>query len=89
MAEATEQPESKRDRWVTIVRRADCAHGQQAVVAVKRLADRLAIPIQVEDVVIRTDDEARSRQRLGSPTVLVAGRDAEPSARGRTRFGVT
>lgn len=89
MADATEHPTLGHVRHVTVVRRHDCPHGRQAVVAVKGLADRLAIPIQLEDVVVQTDDEAHLRQCLGSPTVLVAGRDAEPSARERTSFGVT
>jgi hypothetical protein len=61
----------------------------QAVVAVQRLAGELQIPIHVEDIVIQTDDEARARGCLGSPTVLVGGRDVEPGARGRISFGVT
>ena len=89
MAEATEHPKVGHERRVTLVRRHDCSHGRQAAVAIKRLADRLAIRIQLEDVVIQTDDEAHLRRCLGSPTVLVAGRDVEPSARARTSFGVT
>jgi len=76
-------------RSIKVVRRGDCAHGIQALLAVKKLASRLAIPVHVSDVVVQTDDEARAEQCLGSPTVLVAGRDVEPSARGLTAFGVT
>ena len=61
----------------------------QAVEAVRRLASELRIPIRLEDIVIRSDEEARANGCLGSPTVLVGGRDVEPSARGRTSFGVT
>jgi hypothetical protein len=89
VAEATGRTKVGYERLVTVIRRVDCAHGQQAVLAVKGLADRLAISIQVRDVVIHTEDEARIRQCLGSPTVLVAGRDVEPSARQLTNFGVT
>jgi len=77
------------DRLVTVVRRADCTHGRQAVAAVTRLADRLGLPLHVRDVVIQTEEEARSTRCLGSPTVLVAGRDVEPAARERTAFGLT
>ena len=76
-------------RRVTIVRRADCAHGKQAVLAVERLARNSALSIDVREVVVTTDDEALREGCLGSPTVLVAGRDVEPSARGRTSYGVT
>lgn len=81
--------EASDHRQVDVVRRADCSHGVHAVAAVERLARELQIPICVRDVVIRTDDEARARGCLGSPTVLVGGRDVEPGARGRTSFGIT
>jgi len=76
-------------RKVTVVRRADCTHGEHAVDAVKRLARQSALRVHVDDVVIQTDDDAHLQRCLGSPTVLVDGRDVEPSARGRTSFGVT
>jgi len=78
-----------RDRRVTVVRRSDCAHGAEAVRAVTKLADFFGIAILVEDVLVRTDEEARAHLCLGSPTVLVAGQDVEPAARGRDAFGVT
>ena len=77
------------DRTISVVRRGDCSHGPFAVEAVKRFADELGIAIRVEDVLIHTDDDARAHRCLGSPTVLVAGQDVEPSARGRNVFGVT
>jgi hypothetical protein len=89
VAEAADHPRAKQARRVTIVRRADCAHGKQAVLAVERLARNSALPIDVRDVVVRTDDDAVRERCLGSPTVLVAGRDVDPSARGRTSYGVT
>jgi hypothetical protein len=77
------------NRLVTVVRRVDCTHGPQAVVAVTRLAERLGIPIEVREIIIQTDEEARLSHRLDSPTVLVAGRDVEPGVRERATFGVT
>ena len=88
MAEATDRSGVKR-RQVTVVRRADCGHGKHAVLAIRRLARDLAVRIRVDDVVIQTDHDARIQHCLGSPTVLVDGRDVEASARGRTSFGVT
>ena len=81
--------EAGNERQVTVVRRIDCPHGGLAVAAVKRLAGALQIPIRVMDVLIQTDDEARASGCLGSPTVLVGGRDVELGARGRTSFGIT
>ena len=89
MAEVPGRSEANAHRQVDVVRRGDCGHGVHAVAAVERLAGELQIPIRVRDIVIHTDDEARARRCLGSPTVLVGGRDVEPGARGRTSFGVT
>ena len=89
MVDAPERGESRPDRLVTVVRRSDCSHGVLAMSAFKELAGALGIPIQVEDVLVETDEDARARSCLGSPTVLVGGQDVEPAARGRTYFGVT
>jgi hypothetical protein len=74
---------------VSVVRRHDCSHGPLAIEAIVRVAEELGLAIRVQDVVITTDDEAKAHCCLGSPTVLVAGNDVEPEARGRTAFGVT
>ena len=74
---------------VTVLRRPDCAHGELAITAIKRIADELRILVHVDDVLVETDQEARARGCLGSPTVLVGGRDVDPDARGKTEFGVT
>jgi hypothetical protein len=89
VVEAPGRAEGRREPRVTVVRRGDCSHGVQAIAAIKRLADELRIPIQVEEVLVRTDEEARASGCLGSPTVLLGGKDVEPDARGRTSFGVT
>jgi hypothetical protein len=74
---------------VRVIRRHDCSHGPLAIEAIVRVAEQLGLAIRVEDVVIASDDEAKARRCLGSPTVLVAGNDVEPEARLRTEFGVT
>ncbi len=79
----------KGERVITVLRRSDCSHGLGAIGSIKRLADELGIAIHVEDVLIQTDEEAHAHRCLGSPTVLVAGQDVEPAARGRNAFGVT
>ena len=89
MPEVPATSEASDHRHVDIVRRVDCIHGIHAVAAVQSLASKLKIAVDVRDIVIHTDDEARDRGCLGSPTVLVGGLDVEPSARGRTSFGVT
>jgi hypothetical protein len=46
------------------------------------------LAIQIEDVVIAEDD-VEARRCQGSPTILIAGLDVEPAARGQANFGVT
>jgi hypothetical protein len=87
--EAAGRAEDWREPRVTVVRRGDCSHGVQAIAAIKRLADDLRIPIRVEEVLVQTDEQARASGCLGSPTVLLGGKDVEPDARGWTSFGVT
>ena len=87
--EAADRSDDKLKAHVTVVRRADCFHGPLAIVALKRLADELGIPMDVEDVLVQTDEEARAEGCLGSPTVFVGGQDVELGARGRTSFGIT
>jgi hypothetical protein len=77
------------DRTVSVVRRVDCLHGPMAIAAITRLASKLGLAIQLQDVVIAGDDDAGASRCLGSPTVLVAGLDVEPDARRRTDFGAT
>jgi hypothetical protein len=74
---------------VDVVRRVDCSHGIQAVGAVQALASKLRIDVRVRDIAIQSDEEARAHGCLGSPTVLVGGRDVEVGARARSSFGVT
>ncbi len=76
-------------RTVTIVRRNDCSHGQAAVAAVIALASKLGIGISIDQVIVATDEEAAAARCIGSPTVLIQGRDVEPNARAVTAFGLT
>ena len=74
---------------VTVVRRSDCPHGVLAVVAIKALADSLGFPVRIEEILVKTDEDARVHRCLGSPTVRINYQDVEPGARGRTSFGTT
>jgi hypothetical protein len=74
---------------VVVVRRHDCSHGPLAIDAVVRVARQLGIAVRVEDIVVETEDDAKAHRCLGSPTLLFAGKDVEPEARGRTDFAVT
>ena len=89
MLEAPATAECRHHRLVDIVRRVDCSHGIQAVDAVQELASKVGIAVRIRDIVIHTDEEAKARRCLGSPTILVSGLDVEPEARARSSFAVT
>jgi len=74
---------------VTVVRRSDCSHGVLAVAAIRALADVLSVPIRVREIAVESEEDARANRCLGSPTVLINGKDVEPTARGLTSFGTT
>lgn len=89
VVEGAEAAAGAPEAHVTVLRRPDCAHGELAITAIKRLAEELRVLLHVDDILVETDQEARARGCLGSPTVLVGGRDVDPDARGKTEFGVT
>lgn len=76
-------------KTVTVLMRDDCENGPRAVAHVKRLAEALGLAVQVDVVMVRTDDDARRERFLGSPTVRVAGRDVDVEARASTSYGQT
>jgi len=56
---------------------------------VQDVAQDLAIPIQVDQVLVTTQDQANELRFLGSPTVQINGQDIDPAARKATAFGFT
>ncbi|MBI5572731.1 MAG: hypothetical protein HY914_22495 [Desulfomonile tiedjei] len=66
-----------------------CANTPPTVELVKNVAQDLNIPVNIETVLVGTEEQARELRFLGSPTVLVEGSDIEPSARGSLAFGLT
>jgi len=76
-------------RRVTVVRRTDCSHGVAAIAAISALAERLSVSIVIDEVLVRSEAEARAHRCLGSPTILIDGLDVEPTARGATSFALT
>lgn len=55
---------------------------------VKKAAEDLNLPINVEMVLVADDDQARDLQFPGSPTVRINGIDIEPTAPGADPFGL-
>jgi hypothetical protein len=56
---------------------------------VQNVARDLNISIEMETVIVGTEEQARELRFLGSPTVQIEGSDIEPSARDSVAFGLT
>ena len=66
-----------------------CPHHGPAMELTRDVAARVAPDVQVEEVEVRNDGEARRLRFLGSPTIRVDGVDIEPEARARTEYAVS
>lgn len=64
-----------------------CPNHAPAVQLARAVVSELGVDAKVEEVEVKTPEEAVERRFLGSPSVLVNGVDVEPGARGRTDFG--
>jgi hypothetical protein len=49
-----------------------------ALIVVERVVDEIGIPVEIEVVDVESDSDAEEYRVLGSPTVLVDGRDVDP-----------
>lgn len=63
---------------IEILAREDCPNRGMALVVVERVVGETGIPAEIEVVEVESDEEAEEYRVLGSPTVLVDGRDVDP-----------
>jgi hypothetical protein len=63
---------------VEIVAREDCPNRDMALIVVERVVDEIGFPAEIAVVEVADDDDAEEYRVLGSPTVLVDGRDVDP-----------
>ena len=63
---------------IEVIAREDCPNRGMALVVVERVVDETGIPAAIEIVEVASDEEAETYRALGSPTVLVDGRDVDP-----------
>ena len=66
-----------------------CANTPQTVQRVRDVARDLGIPIELDEVLVTSQDQADEIRFLGSPTVQIDGRDIDPAARTANAFGFT
>lgn len=63
---------------IEILAREDCPNRGMAITVVERVVDETGVPAEIEIVEVADDDDAEEHRVLGSPTVLVDGRDVDP-----------
>jgi hypothetical protein len=66
-----------------------CANTPPTVELVKNIAQDLNILVNIETVMVGTQEQAQELRFLGSPTVQIEGFDIEESARASLAFGLT
>jgi hypothetical protein len=73
---------------VEILARRDCPARELAISLVDEAIFATGVPARVEMIDVVTEDQARRRRFLGSPTVRVDGRDVDPWAEGRSDYSL-
>ena len=89
MVDTEEAGAESRAVEIKILGSEGCANTLPTVELVKNVAQDLNIPINIEMVIVGTQEQARELLFLGSPTVRVGGCDIEETARDSLAFGLT
>jgi hypothetical protein len=63
-----------------------CPNHEPTVALIREVAAKVGAVVEVEEVKVETDEDARRERLLGSPTVQVSGLDIDPASRERTDF---
>ena len=66
-----------------------CANMPQTIQRVRDVAREMGIAIQINQVLVSSQEQADALRFLGSPTVQINGQDIDPAARTATTFGFT
>jgi hypothetical protein len=66
-----------------------CVNTLPTISRIVETAKELKIPINIEEVLIRTEEQATINRFMGSPTVQINGVDLEPAMRDNTSYGFT
>jgi hypothetical protein len=64
---------------IEILAREDCPNRGMAIIVVEKVVHETGLPAEIEIVDMADDDAAEEFRALGSPTVLVDGRDVDPA----------
>ena len=63
-----------------------CPNSIPTLRRVREVLDRLGIRVNVNEVQVTESDDPRPLKFIGSPTVLIDGRDIDPSQRERANY---
>lgn len=73
---------------IEILYSSECPGHDHAQELVKEIVKEEGIDANVQSIEVHNDEEARQREFLGSPTIIVDGMDVEPEAREDEDYGV-
>ena len=72
---------SVRDlRKISFLYSDDCPSHHEALSRLRKIMDQEGITVEVETINVRTNEEAIAHRFRGSPTILIDGRDIDPSS---------
>jgi len=66
-----------------------CANAPRAAELVEKEAASLGLHLDLQRVMVRSEEQAQQERFLGSPTVQIAGQDIDPRARRAESFTLT
>jgi len=66
-----------------------CPNHAPVVALVREVAEDLGQPIDLREIKVESQEEVQRERLLGSPTILVDGRDIDPAAAGRDDFAMS
>ena len=65
-----------------------CANTPPTVQLIERVAQDMGVPVEIAQVPVTSQAQAKALRFLGSPTVQINDQDIEPAARYLSDFGI-
>src|SRR4051794_24198680 len=87
-AAASTRPTEPRPARIEVLYFDGCPHQEPVLARMRELLTSRGEPPLIELVRVDSDEDARARRFLGSPTVRIDGADIEPGAAERTDYGL-
>jgi len=74
---------------VRIVYFQGCPNHEPATALVQAVADEIGVPIELSEIRVESERDAKRERMLGSPTIQLDGTDIDPAARGRDDYAMS